>query len=297
MNVLIAVIDDLYSFAVSSLFRLVSVPRHAEESRDIENDAQLLHTGSQESTVNTSTAVADEMPQTFRSVEEIFEGGVEVGERAEKNTLMYIGGGDTPVYLQPTREFDSVVTRLPYGAMVMALEQRGRWTRIAYNTTEGWVLREDLMDRAAHVYPHFLIGEQNTAHDPNTMRVRAMLDDMFAGGAAELDLQSSEYVAYRLMRKGLSIAWPETRPRIPGLWHTLLKGVPGIHISVSPKTGAVMEYMYSEDRGHLAYVEAVFPDETINISEVNYPDRGIYNERVLTRQEWRELKPLFIQVT
>jgi surface antigen len=57
-----------------------------------------------------------------------------------------------------------------------------------------------------------------------------------------------------------------------------------------------MEYMVTEDSGHLAYVESVFPDETLKLSEVGYPDSGIYNERVLTREEWKELKSIFIQV-
>lgn len=296
MNVLRAVIDDLYSFAAGVLIGAFS----GRQKQEKEPETQDL-VGSVATDVSAEEDLDQEMEaeeeRTFRSAGEVFEEKTFSTLSSDKNTLMYIGGNETPVYVQPTRAFDSVIARLPYGAMVMVLEQSGQWTRIVYNEISGWVQREELMDRAAHVYPHFVIGEQNTAHDPNTMRVRAMLDDMFAAGAAELDLQPSEYVVYRLMRKGLSIAWPEIRPRTPGTWHKILRGVSGIHIGVTPKTGAIMEYMYTEDVGHLAYVEAVFPDETITISEVHYPDRGIYNERTLTREEWRELKPIFIQVT
>ena len=178
----------------------------------------------------------------------------------------------------------------------MVIEVRGRWSKIIHNGSTGWILREDLIDRAAHVYPHFIIGEPNESDDPNTIRVRAMLEDIFAGGESGLPLLSSEYASYRLLRKGLKILWPKTRPRTEGEWHTILKGVPGIYMSIAPKTGSVMEYSTEEGVGHLAFVEAVFPDETINISETNFPENGIYNERVLTREEWRELKPVFIQV-
>jgi len=293
MNLLLAVIDDLYSFAVESL------SGRSKEKKENEISVEYYAEEDISSILEDIQIPVEEGYSTFRGVGEIIE-----EEKQEiypapggKNTLMYVGGNETPMFLRATKEFDSVVAKLPYGAMVMVLEQNGRWARAVYNTFTGWILREDLVDRAAYVYPQFVLNEQNTAHDPNTIRIRAMLDDAFAGGVSELDLQAPEYVTYRLMRKGLTIPWPETRPRTPGLWHKILKGAAGVHIGVVPKTGSVMEYMLSEDTGHLAYVEAVFPDETINISEVHYPDRGIYNERVLTREEWMELKPLFIQVT
>jgi surface antigen len=66
---------------------------------------------------------------------------------------------------------------------------------------------------------------------------------------------------------------------------------------VRPKTGSILEYVLPDGRGHVAFVEAVFPDETINISETDYPEGGGYNERVMTQEEWRELKPVFIQIT
>lgn len=64
----------------------------------------------------------------------------------------------------------------------------------------------------------------------------------------------------------------------------------------------VIEYVLSGDdihehkRAHLAYVEKVFPDETIQISEADWPDRGIYNERVLVENEWRALTAVFITI-
>ena len=290
MKLLLAVVDDLYSFAVGSLFRGNSNQGSTREG--YYDDRESVGVFEPFEIGDTETEVS-----TFRLASDIMGSKTEEPISGEKNTVMYIGGSETPMYLRPTREFDSVIARLPYGAMVMVLEQNGRWTRTVHNELSGWVLREDLVDRAAHVYPKFVLGEKNTAEDPNTIRVRAMLEDAFAGGMTELGLQAPEYVVYRLFRKGLAIQWPEVYPRTPGLWHKILKGSVGTHVGISPKTGSVMEYMHTEEIGHLAYVEAVFPDETINISEVNYPDSGIYNERVLTREEWRELRPLFIQVT
>jgi surface antigen len=72
--------------------------------------------------------------------------------------------------------------------------------------------------------------------------------------------------------------------------------VPGVSIGVVPKVGSVIEYTFPDEIGHLAYVEAVFPDESIVLSEANYPDRGIYNERTLGKEEWTALNPVFIQV-
>jgi surface antigen len=54
-----------------------------------------------------------------------------------------------------------------------------------------------------------------------------------------------------------------------------------------------MEWSVGE-KGHVAFVEAVFPDASLQISEANWPDRGIYNERVMVREEWKKLSPTFI---
>jgi hypothetical protein len=190
-----------------------------------------------------------------------------------------------------------MIATISYGEMFMVLEPRGRFFRVLWNGKEGWVLREDLVDRAVNVYPQFVKGEENPVDHSNTAHIRAILGDPFGLSRSEFALQAGEYVLYKLWRKGLRIEWPDIRPRVPGLWHKILKGSEKVHVGVTPRVGSVMEYMLNEDIGHLAYVEAVFPDDTITISEANFPDSGIYNERELKREEWRELKPVFIQVT
>jgi hypothetical protein len=181
--------------------------------------------------------------------------------------------------------------------MVMVLEEKGRFSKVSENGVIGWVLRDDLADRAAHVYPEFIVGEANHAGDPNSERLRAVIEDAFHGGEAEVPLQAGEYVLYRLIRKGQKINWPPTRPRTPGRWHQILKGTPGIHISILPKGGSIMEHTLGNDVGHVAYVEAVFPDERITVSEVNYPSDGVYSERTLSKEEWQVLNPVFITVS
>jgi hypothetical protein len=210
---------------------------------------------------------------------------------------MYADNVRVPVYKNPTIEFDAQIGEIPYGEMVIVLEPKGRFYRIVWNTIEGWVFRDDIADRAIRIFPEFTIGEENLVDHPNTVHVRAIINDVFGLGRSEFALQAGEYVLYRLWKKGIHIVWPEIRPRVPGLWHKILKGSPQVHIGVIPKIGSIMEYMITPEIGHLALVEALFPDDTITISEANFPDMGIYNERVLTKEEWKELHPVFMTVS
>lgn len=214
-----------------------------------------------------------------------------------RGVVMYAGTARVPVYRNPAEEFDAQVGTIPFGAMVITGESEGRFTRVVWKEISGWALRDDLADRAADIYPQFTPGEENLIDDVNTCRVRAMIGDEFGLGRSEFPLQAGEYVLYRLKKRGLSIPWPPVRPRMPGRWSEILKGVEGIHIGIVPKVGAIMEYrMPGTEIGHVTYVEAVFPDGTISVTEVNNPDSGIYAERNITEQEWKELRPVFIEV-
>ncbi len=246
-------------------------------------------------TLLESKSTTDSVGDTVSTPVSTTQSRVEVS--TQKNTVMYAQSVRVFVYKNPTIEFDAHIGEIPYGEMVIVLEPRGRFYRIMWNTIEGWVLRDDIADRAVRVYPAFTIGEENSVDHPNTAQVRTILDDVFGIGCSEFPLQAGEYVLYRLWRKGIHLVWPETRPRIPGLWHKILKGSEQVHIGVTPKVGTVMEYMISPEIGHLALVDAVFPDDTIIISEANFPDSGIYNERVLTKEEWKDYKPLFLAIS
>lgn len=234
---------------------------------------------------------------TFKTVGEIFHAEVGAHASIQKNTIMYANTPSVPIYKNPTVEFDMQIGEIPYGEMVIVLEPKGRFYRIMWQTTEGWVFRDDIADRAVRVYPEFVVGGENSIDSSNTVQVRAILGDPFGIGRSEFPLQAGEYVLYKLWKKGIKIPWPSVRPRVPGLWHKILKGSPRVHVGVTPKVHAIMEYVYDAEIGHVAFVEAVFPDDTVIISEANFPDSGIYNERELSKEEWKELKPVFITVS
>jgi len=295
MSLIFDVFEDLYTFARDSMSGILSNLHGGKAS-----SPALLNAAPSRSqlpaaheTEEEEEDVLEDLPLTFKSTAEILS---TTSVMSPKNTVMYTGSERVPIMRRPTMEFDGGVAYIPYGAMVMVLESRGRWSRVAYRDAQGWVLRDELVDRSAHVYPDFTIGEPNRADDPNTLRVRACIDDEFGAGRAELPLQSSEYVLYRLYKKGITVIWPDVRPRTEGMWHEILKGKEGIQIGIRACSGCIMEYVYEDGIGHLAYVEAVFPDETISISEANYPSDGVYNERVVTKEEWRELKPVFMDI-
>ncbi len=307
MQSVLGIIDTTYDFVIQFTVRLLSAYINAGvHTATTESSAETLEIEIQEPLIEVQEEVADvseeeKTPQSFKTVGEVLQNGavlprIRMVEAAPKNTVMYAGTVSVPIFKNPTIEFDTQIGTVPFGDLVMMHEAQGRFYKVTWGHVEGWVLRDDLVDRTLQVHPQFVVGTQNLVDHPNTAHVRAILGDVFGLNRSDFPLQAGEYVLYRLWKKGIHISWPETRPRVPGLWHNILKGVPGIHVGVVPKAGALMEYMINSEIGHLAYVEAVFPDETISISEAHFPDSGIYNERELTREAWRELHPLFITV-
>lgn len=284
MRAFTATIDTLYDMVMHVSITCVEWVMSIFSIRTVE---------STQSVYNHEDKVVEEITEpSFKAINEI----IDAGTRIQKNTVMYANSIRVPVYKNPTLEFDAQIGEIPYGEMVIVLEPRGRFYRIMWDTTEGWVFRDDIADRALRVHPEFIPGEENSVDHPNTAHVRAILGDPFSLGKSEFPLQSGEYVLYRLWKKGIRVSWPDVRPRVPGSWHKILRGVSGIHIGVTPKVGSIMEYVLDGDVGHLAYVEALYPDDTITVSEVDYPCSGTYNERELTREKWKSMKPLFIVV-
>lgn len=280
-------IDQTYDFTVGSALR--SFFRIAATFRDTK--------GTTDTSTPLKEAETDSSETSFKTVGNLLSvRGETSSEESLSKRIAYIGSTRVPLFKSPTKEFDTVVSSLAYGSMVMVLEEKGRFSRVAANGVEGWVLREDLLDRAAYVYPEFSVGGENGPDDPNTLRLRASIRDEFNGIEAEIPLQAGEYVLYKLFRKGKAIDWPETRPRTPGRWHVILRGKENIKIGIAPKNGSIMECILENDVGHVAYVEAVFPDGSITISEANYPDHGMYSERTLTKGEWQAVHAVFIEV-
>ena len=282
MRILLAVIEDLYTFAVGTLLGWrpagITEPRLLPSSR-------IGVPISAEEDVALATAVRGTKP-----VEVLAEPRLLV-----ERTVAYCA--QEGVVMRETPEPESTpVGRLSYGEMVMVLETGMERTKVATNGTKGYVPTALLARSAAEVYPDFEIGKEYGPHAAATVRLRTFIKDEFAATLAALPLSSHEYAYYRLLRRGARIAWPDIRPRTPGSWAAILATAERVIVSHEPQPGAVMEYLLAEARGHLAYVEEVFADGSIKISEADWPDRGIYNERVLVEGEWKALQPSFIVV-
>lgn len=290
MNLLLAVVEDLSSFAYRAIKGLLL------ESPRIESADRVIGRSHEYSVLpaSTQTGGARELMERTAQVP-----AVEEVKSIQKSTVMYTSSLVTPLRSAPGVLGDTVYAMLPYGSLVMVLDVQDMWAYVASGVHTGWVYVDDLEDRAAHVYPSFHIGEKNDAEDPATIRLRALLNDEFGAGEMHLSLQPEEYVVYRLKRRGVTIAWPPVRPRTPGTWKDILDEIPGVVCESRPSVGAIIEYRLPQEeggerRGHLAYVEAVFPDNTIQISEVGWPEEGGYNERVLVAAEWQALQPTFL---
>ncbi len=198
--------------------------------------------------------------------------------------------------LGPHREFDCVQAWFPYGTAVTVVSYQGRFAHILRANQTGWILKDDLEPHRALVWPVFHVGTTYTSIHDDTKKTRLILSDMFVAGALDLPLQAAEYVMVRLLTDQRQIAWPTTRPRVPGAWQRILKGVHGIHIGINPKTDTVMEWQTDYGEGRLGYVERVAPDNTLTVTTIGYERAGVYSTLTLPESVWREFRPVFIEV-
>lgn len=213
-------------------------------------------------------------------------------------TVMYVSNqAGTPCLNTPSFEFDAVILIVPYGAAVTVATYNGRYARVLHGKVTGWVFKDDLTPQKNTVWPELKEWMLYQAESPEVEKIRALIGDNFGGTSLGLPLQGAEYIALRLKTENRLIAWPENRPRVPGSWQSILKGVAGIHSTIQPRTGSVMEWQTESDGGRLAYVEVVGPDNTITVSCVGLIMAGQYTKQVWTVSEWRELRPVFIEVT
>lgn len=285
MPLLIAVTEDLGRFAYEALrgFFVRTHAPHREVRAMLMAPAPLI-----------ALPVSTELPSSRDAVEYAAPSITLL-----KNTVMYTASYAAPLKHAPSHKDDATIAVLPYGSMVMVIKVEDAWAYVISGAHAGWIYAADLEDRAAHVYPSFHIGEPNRDDDPSTIRLRALIQDEFGAGELGLPLQAEEYVLYRLYRRNVRPSWPQIRPRSPGLWAQILKEIDGVILSERPKGGAIMEFSISgtpdrESLGHVAYVDAVFPDDSIQITEANWPEAGVYNERVLVKEEWEALRPTFL---
>lgn len=280
MNVLFAVVDDLWMFLRESLFgSIVSLP---------------------------ARRVPTELPTP--SVAQVLEGVIETHGETESETKVfqspsllhtgeqyYIGSIDAYVYADPVIAFDNALQVLSYGRSVRLLQLQGRWAQVRFGDFIGWVLKDVLCNALSDVLPQFVQDEMYGYDHPETIKLRAYIADEFGGARGEFPLTAEEYVYYKLVTKKRFIPWGEERSRIAGTWQRKLKGKQGVYIRITPKTDAVMEYVI-DDVGYVTFVEAVYPDNSIKISEIKIDDGPVYQQLTMGPDEWRELRPVFITV-
>lgn len=274
MQTLLAVIDDLWQFAYESLFGFRH-PSVAVSKQQIQARLPL------------TPAIVEPPLFTFTQPN---NGNLRSGAQ------YFIGEEHAYLYSDPVIGFDTALTTIAYGQTVLLQKVGGRWAEVLYQGTNGWILKDVLRERREDIHPQLQPGVQYLAHDSETIKLRACIGDAFGGARAGLPLSGAEYVTYRLSLAKRLIEWPTDGPRIPGTWQKKLRGLPSIHQSINPQTGTIMEYVI-DDVGYVAYVDAVFPDKSIKVTAVGAPEEGTYTEEVLTQEEYKELRPVFIEVT
>lgn len=211
--------------------------------------------------------------------------------------VMYVHDSDGAVCLaEPRESFDAGGEVFRYGSALTVLSYQGRFARVWRGNTEGWVRKDSLIPDKRAVWPLLIIGERYTYDTEATKKIRTLIHDMFWGGRFLLALQAGEYIMYRVFADNRDLAWRQERPRLPGMWQRLLKGVSGIHMSVTPKTDSIMEWIDEAGEGHLAYVDSVAPDNTLMVAAVGVTEPGVFTESVMTEAMWREFRPVFIEV-
>ncbi len=208
---------------------------------------------------------------------------------------LLVATASASLHHDPTEAFDNVVAHLPYATGVSEVRRSGRWLLVEASGQTGWVLA-DAVAPEHEVMPQFTRGHVYDASHGETAKLRACIQDSFQGARAGVPLSGVEYVTYRLLRAGRVLPWPQTYNRLAGTWQRKLRGVRGVHIDVLPHTGSVMEYII-DDVGYVGYVERVAPDLKIVVTGIGLTNESQYTEQTLDHSLWRELRPVFIQVS
>ncbi len=212
-------------------------------------------------------------------------------------TLYVVAPEGTPLLAMPYEQFDGVLARLSFGQAVTLRAYDGRYAQVLSRGLVGYIAKSALGVDVHLVAPELKVGSIYGPTDTNTGAIRRLIHDEFSAGALALPLQAGEYILYRLGRDQVSISWPAVRPRVSGQWHTILRGVHGIHTGVVAKTDTIMEWHAEDGDGRLAYVEAVLPDQTLRLSGVGIAVAGEYSVLTVPVGVWREWRPVFITIT
>lgn len=209
----------------------------------------------------------------------------------------------------PEVRSNNIIEALKFGEEINVIEKKDRWFKVSYrNEKVGWIVSEYLTEESPKTSTSemkrnlskdppiiFDIGRKNLATSENTKRVREFINHAFGHTEASgVSLQCVEYVHYKVKKEiDVDIVWPSDRPRHGGRWVHIFKKNNMYKILDEPIFNSAMSFTnpnFNKPYGHVAYVDEVFPDGSIMISEANWPHKGIYNERPLSKQQWSQEK-------
>lgn len=182
----------------------------------------------------------------------------------------------------------------------------GPWVKVKLGGEEGWVHTDYITEvkpssaQAIQQVVQFIKGQVNLAGSEITKAVRKVINDEFHGGAENDHLNCTEYVQYRIKTKlGIDIKWPVKSGRDGGKWWKIFQDVGLYKILTEPKPNCAMCFTAgistdpkTNEIGHVAFVEEVFPDWSVRISEANWlppgqKPQGQYSERVIPKSRWQ----------
>ncbi len=185
---------------------------------------------------------------------------------------------------------------------VEVIEQKDKWYKINCLGKVGWVSAQFVSEKIevlkSNITPvdsviNFDKGKPNLSDNPNTIKLRQIINDALTGGKNGYCLQCTEYVQYQIkIKTGIIINWPVTSGRNGGRWAEIFRKANVYKVLDEPKKFTAASFTnpnFNAPYGHVSFVEDVLPDGSIKISEANWPPikkepEGEYNERILDKK-------------
>ncbi|MEK7464490.1 MAG: CHAP domain-containing protein [Patescibacteria group bacterium] len=193
----------------------------------------------------------------------------------------------------------NIIRELSLGQELVFVESNVPWLKVRIDAEEGWVHNNYVSEAnpmkltIRQIVP-FVMGELNLANSSATIAVRNIINDEFHGGTDHLNC--TEYVQYRVKTKlGIDIRWSVKSGRNGGMWAKIFQDAGLYKVSDTPQIDCAMCFTDGISTkpeinaiGHIAFVEEVLTDGSVRISEANWPRNGMYNERIISMNDWRD---------
>lgn len=188
----------------------------------------------------------------------------------------------------------------------------GPWFRVIKDGQQGWVRADYLSEitpttiQADSAILNLIVGQPNLAATDTTKKIREAIKDVLNGAKNGYGLQCTEYVTYRVKTDlGIDIKWPVSSGRDGGKWGKIFQTAGVYKVLSEPKINCAMCFTTGisqdskvNDTGHVAFVEEIFPDGSVKISEANWPNDGKYSERTIAKDKWlNQYKAQFVDFT